>query len=300
MSKGEGTRASWHFEYEKGLVDVLQDHMHQKFRAQNGWKTEGWRSIVQKFNEKFPSTGYTKDQIREKERELKASYRALRDARKNSGAGWNDTLCTINATEAEWETIHKDNQVLKKFRKKGFPLYYNMEKLYEGSIATGDLNFTSTEEARILPTTPEDHSVDDPVITVNPFSTNFERPRQSNDPVNLDEEEHTTSSCSRHKEADGSRKKRKQSQVAGVLQQYVDFRMKQTGTFQDELNIVAKPTDEYSIKNCLAVLESIEELSDVEKAKATKVFKCDQNREIFLNFKNPRVRLLWIQCEIAP
>ena len=51
---------------------------------------------------------------------------------------------------------------------------------------------------------------------------------------------------------------------------------------------------------CVVVLESIEELSDAEKAKATRVFKCEQNREIFLNFKNPNVRLLWIQDEITP
>ena len=103
----EGSRASWHFEFEKGLVQILHDHMHEKFRSQNGWKSEGWNIIVKKFNEQFPSTRYTKVQIQEKEKELKASYRALRDARRNSGAGWNDTLCTINATALEWETTYK-------------------------------------------------------------------------------------------------------------------------------------------------------------------------------------------------
>src|SRR6266540_17934 len=76
--------------------------------------------------------------------------------------------------------------------------------------------------------------------------------------------------------------------------------MKQTKVFVDELDELTKPKDEYSIKNCLALLESIEELSDEEKAKATSILKCELNREIFINFKNPRVRLLWVKDEIAP
>ncbi|KAL6609913.1 hypothetical protein ACP70R_039882 [Stipagrostis hirtigluma subsp. patula] len=48
------------------------------------------------------------------------------------------------------------------------------------------------------------------------------------------------------------------------------------------------------------VLDSIEELSDEEKAMATNVFKCEVNREIFINFKKPTVRLIWLKAEIAP
>ncbi|TVU44505.1 hypothetical protein EJB05_03949, partial [Eragrostis curvula] len=60
------------------------------------------------------------------------------------------------------------------------------------------------------------------------------------------------------------------------------------------------PNDEYSIKNCLTILEAIKELSDEEKAKATNIFKRRTAREIFVNLKNPRVRLIWLKGEIAP
>ena len=40
--------------------------------------------------------------------------------------------------------------------------------------------------------------------------------------------------------------------------------------------------------------------ADEEKAQATSVMKCEVNREFFINFTNPRVRLLWIKGEIAP
>jgi len=170
-----------------------------------------------------------------------------------------------------------------------------------GSIATGDLNFTSTEEPRLAPHSPTQHdNLDDPSDGMNPFaSSNLEGQGLSNDPINLDEVEHATSSWS-GQNVGGSGKKRKQSQVAGVIQEYVDYRKKQTRSLENELNATILPNDNYSIKNCLAVLESIEELSNAEKAKATRIFKCEQNREIFLNFKNPNVRLLWIQGEITP
>jgi hypothetical protein len=50
----------------------------------------------------------------------------------------------------------------------------------------------------------------------------------------------------------------------------------------------------------LDLLESIEELSDEEKVQATNVLKCEVNREIFMNFKIPTVRLLWVKGKIAP
>ncbi|XP_062186758.1 uncharacterized protein LOC133890385 [Phragmites australis] len=309
MSK-EGSRASWNFTYEKGLADLLHEHNHEKFRGQNGWVTEGWRSIVKKFNEKFPSTGFTKSQIQEKEKELKGSYKAIRDARKQSGTGWNASMCMINAEPYIWDKFIVDFPKVRKFRTKTFPLYESLAQLYEvnlgafihyetGSIAIGDLNFTSTEPTEQQPPPPTEHvNLDDPNVGLNPFFANLDVQRASSDTMD-DEVENTTSSYSGQK-GDDHGKNRKQSQVAGVLQDYVNFRKKQTKKFMDELNETTKPKDDYSIKNCLALLESIEELSDEKKAMATSIFKCELNREIFINFKNPKVRLLWVKGEIAP
>lgn len=174
--------------------------------------------------------------------------------------------------------------------------------LYEtGSIATGDLSFTSTEQIEMPPpSTTEPINLSDTDahdVSMNPFAENMD---QQSDPLNVDETEPMSSTCSVEKRGGDSGKKRNQSQVAAVLQDYVNFRKKQTKTFVDELNGPNKLAEDYSIKNCLNLLELIEELSDEEKAKATSIFKCELNREIFINFKNPRVRLLWVKGEIAP
>jgi hypothetical protein len=42
MSKGENSRAHWNFNKEKGLVDILNEHNHQRFR---GAKWMGGRRV---------------------------------------------------------------------------------------------------------------------------------------------------------------------------------------------------------------------------------------------------------------
>jgi hypothetical protein len=90
-------RATWNFTYEKGLVDILKELGNiPMFKGQNGWTTEGWRIITNKFNNIFPRANFSKQQVQEKKKELKGNYKVIKEARK-SGVGWNDTLGMIIA-----------------------------------------------------------------------------------------------------------------------------------------------------------------------------------------------------------
>ena len=107
MVKETSARASWNHVLEKGLLDILVEHNVPIYRGQNGWTAEGWRRITSKFNEKFPTTQYTKQQIQEKEKDMKANYKAVRDASKQSGTGWNDALHMIIAEPIIWAKLKK-------------------------------------------------------------------------------------------------------------------------------------------------------------------------------------------------
>jgi hypothetical protein len=48
---------------------------------------------------------FTKQQLQEKEKELKSSYKAVRDSRKESGTSWNDSLCMILAEPEVWARL---------------------------------------------------------------------------------------------------------------------------------------------------------------------------------------------------
>ena len=74
-------------------------------KGQNGWTAEGWRNVTNQFNERFPHAQFTKQQVQEKEKELKGNYKIIRQARTNSGVGWNDTLGMINAEPKIWAKL---------------------------------------------------------------------------------------------------------------------------------------------------------------------------------------------------
>ena len=99
------SRASWDAGLEKALIDLLHEHNNECYRGQNGWSTEAWNKIVKLFHEKFPYVNFTKVQIQDQDRELKREYRVLKEARKQSGAHWNEKLCRIEGDEDVWNNI---------------------------------------------------------------------------------------------------------------------------------------------------------------------------------------------------
>ncbi|XP_008670751.1 uncharacterized protein [Zea mays] len=85
---------------------------------------------------------------KDKEKELKRDYKALKEARQQSGVSWDERLCRIEAEEPIWNNLTTSNERLKKFRTKSFPLFEALGELYDGNIAEGTMNFTSIEPSR--------------------------------------------------------------------------------------------------------------------------------------------------------
>ncbi|KAL6888326.1 hypothetical protein ACP4OV_009352 [Aristida adscensionis] len=308
----ESSRAIWNSMYEKGLVDILIEHnLNPRFKGQNGWVTEGWRSIASKFNEGFPLAHFTKQQIQEKEKELKGNYKAIRDARKESGGGWNDSLGMIIAVDEVWSRIINAHPKVKKFRGKPFPLFNNLALLYEGSVATGDLNFTSTQrmdipvektisqqDIQLLPRTSEPNDNID--VGRNPFSTSFSGQGASSEHLETHEAQSVQSNQSSGHEDGKGGKKRKESQVASVLGDYLEFKKDQSTSTLEDLKEKKRREEEFSVANCVDALEAMDDLTDEQKADALELFKCDLNRQLFIKTKNPNVRRIWLMKRIAP
>ena len=74
-------------------------------RSQNGWSTETWNTMVKIFLAKHPYVQVTKNQIQDKEKDLKRDYRMLKDARNQSGAGWNEAEFKIEGEPHLWENL---------------------------------------------------------------------------------------------------------------------------------------------------------------------------------------------------
>ena len=110
---------------------------------------------------------------------------------------------------------------------------------------------------------------------VNPLSSTHDAGQSSN--IHGHEAQPATSVSSGQKEEEPV-KKRKQSQIAVVLNDYADFKKQQSQKFMEEMKD-PKPTDQFTIGSCVAALETMDDLS--------------------LNTKDPILRTFWLKEEIS-
>ncbi|KAM0876097.1 hypothetical protein ACQ4PT_036421 [Festuca glaucescens] len=305
--KADKRRASWNRGLEKALVELLQEHNNPYHRGQNGWSIETWNMMVKCFNSRHKHVQFTKSQIQDKEKDLKRDYRMLRDARKQSGVGWDEERCMIQADPHLWDNLEISfGKRIKKFRKNGyFPLYDLLGSLYESQIAEGNLNFTSMAEPsdrdeEEITTIESDGEHDDEreLEKVVPVDEDF----QILDQVVTSERDDSTSGVGVAKEKLKIPKKPKRSPkkpnqssgdaLVGVMKRFVDIKEKERN--KDD-------TVEFSITRCMAELRNLEGVTVDFKVKCYGIFKCAKNCEIFINVvaANDGSALAWLKSEIG-
>ena len=60
-----------------------------------------------------------------------------------------------------------------------------------------------------------------------------------------------------------------------------------------------KMEDPYSINKCVSMVERLQGLQMGEILVAADIFKCKENREVFLSFSTDELRLAWLKREIG-
>uniref|UniRef100_K3XPX9 Myb/SANT-like domain-containing protein n=1 Tax=Setaria italica TaxID=4555 RepID=K3XPX9_SETIT len=259
MSTSQGTRTAWSYTYEKGLVDVMKEHVNiPMYRAQNSWTAEGWRNITNKFNDMFPTTHFTKQQVQEKEKELKGSYKIIKEARKSEPKGWKKLI--------------KDNHKVPKFRKKPFLLYNNLDYCMKSIQNCHEFLYKCALY----------------FIQLMSLKEQYLRPEVQSAPPYLNLEEQQSASG----------KKCKQSQMVAKLGEFIDLRKIQMEKNQEKLDEKKKKEYDYSVEKYIVVVDSIEDLTIEQKADANELFQSEMNRQIFMMAKNQAVRLVWLKKKI--
>jgi hypothetical protein len=194
-----------------------------------------------------------------------------------------------------------------KFRSnKAFPHFDALGELYDGQLAEGTYNFTSTEPTQ---PTQEDfnpevssveatHSYPDVETTVHVLDDTQGGMQEASLLDNLagniarNEEAQPTVSAAPSTSTENEPKKRRTiGDVAAMMEKYIEIKSKQIESKQIEA------VDEYSIKNCVARL-NIMAVSREEKVKALKVFKNADNRELFICV-DADTALMWLRDEMA-
>ncbi|WVZ71713.1 hypothetical protein U9M48_020265 [Paspalum notatum var. saurae] len=279
-------RANWNAGLEKALVELLHEHNNECYRGQNGWSSESWNRIVKLFHENFSHNSFTKVQIQDKEQELKRDYKALKEARQQSGVSWDDRVCMIVAEEPIWANIIKSFPRTKKFRNKSFPLFEALGELYDGQTAEGTMNFTSTQPSQPHVTLPSQ-----PPFT-QPSATQLDPPiiQSDDDDLAILNPPATRSVSKRGKRArtnDGKADKRRQDgrvAVSEMMGRFLEMKEKQAEA-EERARTNANEND-FPVPMCIAVVDGMEDLSEDEKVDAFDIFKDAQNRAIFMTAKD--------------
>ncbi|KAK1692866.1 hypothetical protein QYE76_009563 [Lolium multiflorum] len=315
-------RASWNPDLEKTLVELLHEHNVPQYRGNNGWSSEAWSKIVSEFHAKHTYVTMDKNQIQEKEKELKRDYKMLKEARMQSGASWNEKRCMIEAEPHLWNNIITTFPRANKFRKKPFPLFDALGELYDGQYAEGTWNFTSTQ--------PPQYPVLNKVIEGDQLSSSgvefpdleesyaYQAQHEAGDArqkTTQDVVPQTTEDTSVEKNGQRPPRKagaasnqekepkkvKKGAALEGALERYIDVRIQQV---QGEADILAREKElvqanDYSIKRCISILMKTTWPPN-EKVKASEVFQIPANRETFISFNedDPELGLLWLRGKV--
>ncbi|CAD6205508.1 unnamed protein product [Miscanthus lutarioriparius] len=184
-----------------------------------------------------------------------------------------------------------------RFQKNLFPLYEDCMSLYAGSVAIGDLNFTSTEHLQLAPLVPIAAPATPAAPAVVFDSTSL---FATFDGLNIssacNEAQSVPSNQDSVQGASGGRK-RKRSHIGAAIEGFVQYKKMQTSKTMEALNEKKKQDKEFSVHKCLDEVDAME-LTNVEKAYAMNIFKSKIDRDVFMKMKNKNVRLIWLKQQI--
>jgi len=278
--------------------------------------------MVTKFHEKHKHAKFSKPQIQDKEKELKREYRMLKEARKQSGVGWDDKRCMIEADTNLWDNLLISYPSIGKFKKKSFPLFDLLGELYDGHTAEGTYNFTSIAQPSQIDEDFEDEREVEEVKESDDFEMMNQVQNDEDDLQTLDqmdaahrkEDVNPSEEVGRTMAGSGKMPQKKPKKekpknsgdvIAGALEKYIELKKRQVddeAAYLANEKAEATKLNDFSITKCMDVLKTMEDVTRIEKIKAFNVFKDAANREIFINAADDdkETAVMWLRSQISP
>ncbi|KAK3136735.1 hypothetical protein QOZ80_5BG0441630 [Eleusine coracana subsp. coracana] len=234
----------WNPTLEKSLVEILHKYKDSSYRGDNGWSSEGSNVMVKEFLEKNKHISFSRDQIQDKEGQLKRDYKMLKEARRQSGDSWNHDRSMIEGSQTYWDNLIVTWPKIKKFNnsKASFPLFDTLGELYDGHLAERTYNVISLESPQEEPlqqihdrqdgVEAETQELDD--ITLHDIPDEDEVPAGlshdvANAAVAIERSgQHRTMAASKKKEEKEEKRPKKGSRIEAMMEQYLQMKTKQT------------------------------------------------------------------------
>ncbi|XBH98994.1 hypothetical protein VPH35_128426 [Triticum aestivum] len=312
------TRAKWSHQMKLFLVRLLKDYDVPGFRTHNAWSKEAWTNIVSRLNQRFDQS-FTLNQVKQKEQDLKRDYRNVKELLDQSGFGWDKDRKMVDAPDNVWASFaaRKNNKDVLQWKERSFPLYEELAPLYEGRYAEGRTrrgldHYTRKRKHAPVPSSQSTQVTDlyqspSPTMPAAGESDMQFTLDEKLDEFNLDSPPHLSTPIqhvqapprSTQMEKHDTRRGKKQKRGAND-----DFHEKYLKLKKEEIDRFAaieekKLEDPCTINKCITAVEGLEGLQLGDMLMASDIFKCKENREVFLSYSTNELRLAWLKREIA-
>ncbi|KAI9157448.1 hypothetical protein LWI28_022727 [Acer negundo] len=271
-------KATWTPGLHEIFVDICIDETLKGNKPGTHFTKEGWRNIVESFQER---TGLKFDRI-----QLKNHWDLTKEQWKiwcklidTSHMKWDPNSNKFGATEEDWENYIKANPEAVQFRYKELQSTEKLEIIFDRIINTGEIDHT-TQRRKL-----NDDSTSPRFHTNKPDTMMLDRKSRRLDDspttsfLNIDEQ--------------GT------AELDSRTEHLYDVESGSAVTIQRSF-LTFQPTQSklnYSIGECIECLDRMEE---VEQGSSLYLFALDlflkkEYREIFLQLKNPNVRMAWLR-----
>ncbi|XP_020103067.1 uncharacterized protein At2g29880-like isoform X2 [Ananas comosus] len=309
------SRAKWTDMHRAYLVELLQEHNKDKWRGQNGWNKEGWRSIHKAMITKFSHSNYTLEQVKDQEQQLKKQFKAVKNLVEMSGFGWDGDKKMVSAPSEVWEPLINNNKELRKWHNKPFPWYEALYDIYEeGKRARGCEYYSNHSRGSSSTSQPES-----PLATIPGVRDNFDEHVEETQEVNLSAQIPSPSDLphpvqvpppsqsqmqaqEEARTASSSKKRKMRSGNINKMEDYLivkergDDKLAKAIVTAAEVQTRSYHDDKYSVDKCMEVFYALPDPWTADEVfKATRVFqRKKKNREAWLSLKDEH-RAYWIK-----
>ncbi|VAH38936.1 unnamed protein product [Triticum turgidum subsp. durum] len=317
ITKGN-SRAKWSHQIKLYLIKLLKDHDVPGFRTQNAWSKEAWNNILHQLNQKFDQS-FTLNQVKQAEQDLKRDYRTVKKLLDVSGFGWDKDRKMVDAPDSVWAsfTARTNSKDALQWKERSFPFYEELAPLYEGRYAEGRTrqgmgHYTSKRKYAPVPLSQLTQMADldqspSPTMPVTGESdmrftldeeleeTNLDSPPHLSTPIQHVQAPPRSTQMEKHDTRCG--KKQKRSATDDFHEKYLKLKKEEIDRFAAIEE--KKLEDPYSTNKCITAIEGLEGLQLGDMLMASDIFKCKENREVFLSYSTNELRLAWLKREIA-
>ncbi|VAH71312.1 unnamed protein product [Triticum turgidum subsp. durum] len=268
-------RHVWKSSEDKILLNILKDQSLHGGKEGTGYTKKAWRDILEKFNDSRVEK-LELQQLKSRHKYYRSCYSTMDKLLKLMEFGWDDDDKMIKAPEDVWEELIKKDKAIKEYRHKVWPSWIDLQAICASSTASGAGAVSSkgkdgtctTKYLQIdLNTEVEVHDIDSDEINASPgvFTKN------------------STTIEPQKKKSPGSGSKetaRGQKRTAGDAIIAIDRLADASLSIAEAKKTVAQQTEAYSVKSCMAILNSMSNLDPKEKLKAVKAFTDDSSNQV--------------------